>query len=162
MKTYNTFTSLLEGYKKAEVPECILKEVTSLVRQMLDVDAEDTAELLTMREVEETLELIAADEPTNDFELSCGGSIFICETEDDLKQVKTCSWCEPESCYLDITQTVAACDGCWYLYRKEDTGWGCYFLATNNAGGPTYYIPAKLWDACKFKEQVKATDEHWG
>jgi hypothetical protein len=160
MKVYNSLASLIKGYKKAEVPECILKEAASLVRQMLDTDAEGTAELLTMREVEETLDLLG-EELTDDFELNSGGKIFICETEEDLKQVKTCSWCEPESCYLDITQTVATCDGCWYLYNKEDTGWGCYFLATNNAGGPAYYIPAKLWDACKFKEQLKVTNEHW-
>lgn len=160
MKTYNTFKDLLEGFHKAEVPDCILKTVASLIRQIMDVDAPETAEILTMREVEETLSLFNENDVDN-FDFNLGGELHICETEEDLKQVQTVSWCAPEQAYYNITQTVAACDQCSYLFDKRETGWGIYFLATNNAGGPAYYIPEKLWAACKFDEQVKATAEHW-
>jgi hypothetical protein len=82
-----------------------------------------------------------------------GGSVFIVESADDLKQVEAADG----SNLHDKAGTFDICD--WVLNGR----FICVFLANNNNGGPSYMIPARVCElSSNVLKSVELTAEHWG
>lgn len=76
-----------------------------------------------------------------------GGELYVCETEDDIKQIETVKWSDELNRYLNPHEVVCAWDTVDYI---DD--WARLFLSTNNAGGPMYLIPPGLFTYARIEE----------
>lgn len=83
-----------------------------------------------------------------------GGDAFVVETEEDLKQIDTLAGIDAAGSIVErlsdkavrsanITETASDYDGAEYIANGK---YVFIFLATNNAGGATYYIPREIAD----------------
>ena len=80
---------------------------------------------------------------TENFEGDYGGKCYLVETDEDLRRIETALWSyKPgDNRYLNLMETAAPFDS------AEWVPGGAYvniFLATNNAGGNTYFIPREI------------------
>lgn len=86
-----------------------------------------------------------------DFEDALGGSFYVLETSEDLKEVHTCAMDG------DLSNSSDAFDAAYII---EGGDYITLFLATNNAGGNSYFIPKHLWTpnvlAC-----IEKTEKFW-
>lgn len=158
MLEYTNFQEMFDDYNKGLVPFCILEETARAVIFMCDLPVEsfENLEKLSIKEIED----IAKDLETSDysFEMGLGGNIHLCETSADLLQVK-CSnleWEEEHGTMPNVTtpNLPIAWDDCNYVNQDIETGWAVFLLCTNNAGGPLYYIPKKLWKEARVEEHI--------
>jgi hypothetical protein len=76
-----------------------------------------------------------------------GGELYVCETEDDIKQIETVKWSDELNRYLNPHEVVCTWDSADYI---DD--WARLFLSTNNAGGPVYLIPPGLFTYARIEE----------
>ena len=76
-----------------------------------------------------------------------GGELYVCETEDDIKQIETVKWSDELGRYLNPHEAVCDWDTAVYI---DD--WAHLFLGTNNAGGPVYLIPPGLFTYARIEE----------
>lgn len=94
-----------------------------------------------------------------------GGNVYVCEVEDDLKQIHGCDfeWAEThDGNWPNVTDMPMSWDSCCYL--QESTGepqWVIFLLCWNNAGGHVYYVPKPLWNMARVTEHIAATDSAW-
>ena len=115
MKMYNNFDDMV----KANVAEQILEEYRKLIAN--------------------TNQLEDGYDASKDFESDFGGKVCILETVDDLKLINTYLESDnAEACYATLYEKPVTFDQAFYLPGKE---WAYLWLATNNSGGPTYFIP---------------------
>ena len=152
MKTYNTTLELLNAVKAEECPIYPLSDIYKIIVDNPEIDKitlEDAAELFTREE--------------KDLDYWVGGSINICETEEDLKQVQGCDfkWFETHNTWPNVTDLPMSWDVCAYCGDNPDNGWAVFMLCTNNAGGPSFYIPQHLWKAARLTEHLAKHKEHW-
>ena len=76
-----------------------------------------------------------------------GGNVYVCDIEDDLKQIQGCDfeWAETHGGWPNVTDMAMSWDGCCYLQEaKGEPQWAMFLLCWNNAGGPVYYVPKHL------------------
>ena len=105
--------------------------------------------------------LLQQDEAAFAYSDYLGGNVFVCETEDDLKQIQGCDfeWAETHGGWPNVTDMPMSWDSCCYL--QESTGeplWCIFLLCWNNAGGNVYYVPKRLWNVARVSEHIAATD----
>ena len=104
-------------------------EVASSIRDILDsLPPEDTENLETLSEL-------------------LGGDVFLIEAAEDLHQIKTAAYDASSDSWHDVTSIVYAPDAIEQL--GGDNGHWMWFLANNNAGGPSYYIPNEIFIGCE-------------
>jgi len=118
MKSYNSLADLKEA------PEAIYKYYESLCK---DID-------------------LTGD----DFEAELGGSVHIVEQAEDLKEISS-NYEKEEGDYFSLLEHPGLFDWCGWdtiIDNAEDCGFkGDYFFifyATNNSGGPTFWIPREI------------------
>lgn len=88
-----------------------------------------------------------------------GGSIYIIETAEDLKEIAT-NIEGADGNWANITEVADSFDMC--EYRVHGT-YACIMFAANNTGGPTYAIPRHIANACpNVAESVRMTRVAWG
>lgn len=154
MKTYNTTLELLNAVKAEECPIYPLSDIYKIIVDNPEIDKitlGDAAELFTREE--------------KDLDYWVGGSINICETEEDLKQVQGCDFkwmATHNNTWPNVTDLPMSWDVCAYCGDNPDNGWAVFVLCTNNAGGPSYYVPQRLWEAARLTEHIAKHKEHWG
>lgn len=90
------------------------------------------------------------------FENVLGGDIFLIERFDDLCYIQTTKE-DTNGNWMTLLQTSDAFDACeWigdYVY---------IFCATNNAGGPSFWIPRKVVDKSNFvRDSLVLTQSFW-
>lgn len=94
-----------------------------------------------------------------------GGNVYVPECSDDLKQVvgMDMDWASThDHQWPNVTDLPLAWDSCIYLAEKSgDPEWVMFLLCWNDAGGPVYYVPMKLWDAARVTEHMAATNTVW-
>lgn len=154
MKTYTTTSELL---KAVIAEECPIYPVSDIYRIIAD---DQNVHEITLDAINERFQ---REEEELDFWV--GGSINICETEEDLKQVQGCNfeWAEAHNdTWPNVTDLPMSWDICAYCDNNPDNGWALFVLCTNNAGGPSYYIPQRLWKAARLTEHLAKHKEHWG
>ena len=91
-----------------------------------------------------------------------GGDVFIAECEDDLLLIYGPETKEDHGHY-NVSEKVMAWDSVQIIKESpEDEEWAVFFAATNNSGGPLYFIPERLFNKAKVYEQQEATEKFWG
>jgi hypothetical protein len=136
MKEYVDISSLEIGLEKGEVDPIIYKDIELAFKGELTVYNDITS--------------------GDNFNAIFGGNIFICEFEEDLKQIEGCDfkWADThDGKWPNITDTLIAWDAGGYVHEAS-SGWAFVFMANSNAGGPSFYIPARLWEAARMGEQI--------
>lgn len=154
MKTYNTTLELLDAVKAEECPIYPLSDIYRIIVEDPEIDK------ITL---EDAAELFAREE--SDLDYWVGGPINLCETEEDLKEVQGCDfkWAETHNnTWPNVTDLPMSWDVCAYCGDNPDNGWAVFVLCTNNAGGPSFYIPQHLWKAARLTEHLAKHKEHWG
>ena len=124
MKTYNSLQEMIDD----SAPEFVIDQVKALLKG-------------TEREVKST----APHEPKVgvDFEYWYGGSINVVETIDDLKLISTLADSpdgDPNR-YASLYESASTADQAFYFPGRE---WAMWWLATNNSGGNSYFIPKSV------------------
>ena len=106
--------------------------------------------------------LLAQPEASLSYENLLGGSIYICETADDLLQIKGCDfeWAEAhDGNWPNVTDIAMSWDACNYLDEASgDPQWVIFLMCWNNAGGPVYYVPKRLWVKARVAEHIEETN----
>jgi len=123
----------------------------------------------------ELVEQVAGDavNPGDDFQFMdvLGGDIFIVQSAEDLKQIRTATFqetgdvtqdtvVEESDGYLSIVETFDAFDCCEYILNGRYVN---ILLCTNNSGGDTYIVPRNIADKCdNIRRSIMATSTAWG
>ena len=86
----------------------------------------------------------------DDFDAELGGLTYIVEQAEDLNEISS-GYEKPEGGYLSLLEHPGSFDWCGWdtiLDNADDFGLkGDYFFifyATNNAGGPTFWLPREI------------------
>ena len=123
----------------------------------------DDALDITVKDIERLSTLEESIEPYNGM---LGGEVYVCETEDDLKQILGMDMAFAKTNgnrWPNVTELVMSWDQCQYLKEKDsEPEWALFLLCWNNAGGPVFYVPKNLWRAARVAEHIAETDRSWG
>jgi hypothetical protein len=84
---------------------------------------------------------------TGVFEADFGGDVFLIESLEDLDKIDTLveDLNLSSNRWLNIRETASSFDQAAYLPGRA---WAIMWMATNNNGGPTYFIPKAIVDQC--------------
>lgn len=152
--------AMADRHRTGEVPFRILQEIAFVLLCIGGHSDIAEATAVTQQEVDwllalpEKIELMAY----------MGGNAYICETEDDLMQVTGMDFefSEQHGRWPNCTEAVLALDECKYLLNADGSSdYALLFAATNNAGGSSWFIPQKLWQAAQIQDQIKANQQFW-
>lgn len=100
-----------------------------------------------------------------DFMTYLGGNVFICENEADLTQVTgmDMEFAKLHGRWPNCMEAILPLDEAKYLLNADgSSGFALLFSATNNAGGPSWFIPRHLWQVAQIDEQIEANHQVWG
>jgi hypothetical protein len=147
VKTYKTYSELIEGYQAGKIPVCIARCIAEVILQSMDhvspdADPPSHDEILDLRD-----SIRNTDEDRFDFMF--GGDINIVEYETDLYHMVVAG--------RNVTEAVAAWDVCGYLLGSAGSGWVEFFMATNNSGGPCYFVPKAFWKLAQVEAHISAS-----
>jgi hypothetical protein len=156
-----SFKEMADLYQASQVPFRIVQEITSVLLGLCDYPKDIPKPLdVTQQEVDWLLALPEDIE----FMTYMGGNVFLVETEDDLKQVTGMDFqfSKQHGRWPNCTEAILAWDDCRYLLNADGSSdYALLFAATNNAGGPSWFIPRHLWQAAQIDEQIKAHQQFW-
>lgn len=81
-----------------------------------------------------------------------GGSIYICESESDLINIKSFdqAWADKHGDWPNVTDQPMVWDVCYAL----DSEWAVFSYIWNNAGGNVFYVPKFLWQVARVSEHL--------
>ena len=99
---------------------------------------------LVEKVTKEYLRFVSLDDSLSD---ELGGGLCFCETEEDIREIRTVKWSDELHRYLNPHEVVCEWDTADYI---DD--WARLFLGTNNAGGPVYLIPPGLFTYARIEE----------
>ena len=165
MKVINSAADMIRMREAGEIDDIIL--ATNLITyegwpNNLDEAAFEAAKkespLAAWKMIEERY---PSSEESNCFDWSFGGKIYICETEDDLKEVEgtDMEWADTHGGkWPNVTDLAMSWDVAEYALNDAATGWAVFLLCSNNAGGPVYMIPKNLWEKARVEEHIKLTN----
>ena len=95
-----------------------------------------------------------SDQLSADFSFSeyLGGSIYICESESDLINIKSFdqAWADKHGDWPNVTDQPMVWDVCYAL----DSEWAVFSYIWNNAGGNVFYVPEFLWQVARVSEHL--------
>jgi hypothetical protein len=101
-------------------------------------------------------------EPPNDERLLMeyyGGDTCIIETEEELKEIPTTIAADDDSRWLNITEIPDSYDACRWI---ADGKYVEIYMATTDAGGPSYYVPKEIADNCpNVLESIRLSTTLW-
>lgn len=129
--------------------------------------------LNTYRPIVDALEVTDADiawllqqqEASQDYADLLGGNVYVPECADDLTQIvgMDMDWASNHgNQWPNVTDLPLAWDSCTYLTEKSgDPEWANFLLCWNDAGGPVFYVPKRLWNAARVDEHMAATNTVW-
>lgn len=103
------------------------------------------------------------EEGDDDIENWLGGSVLVCETEEDLKEITSVDFGFSETMGRWPNITEDASIGHWDIceYIGSPPAYCLVCLCSNNAGGNMFYVPASLFEAARIEEHVKEYAEVW-
>lgn len=105
--------------------------------------------------------LLQQQEAVFDYSEYLGGCVYVCESEDDLKQILGCDfeWAESHGDWPNVTELPMSWDSCCYLQEAAgEPQWALFLMCWNNAGGSVFYVPKQLWSAARVTEHIAATE----
>jgi hypothetical protein len=160
MITIHSFKEMTKLHQAGEVPYRIVQEIAFVLLGLCG--GKDVASAVDVTDAEIDW-LLALPEET-DFMHYMGGWVYICETEEDLKQVTGMDFqfSEQHGRFPDCTEAILPLDDARVLINEDGTAdYALLFAATNNAGGPSWFIPQHLWQAAMIDKQIKAHQQFW-
>lgn len=119
------------------------------ITEALDIELFDIDWLLLQPEAEE------------DYDGFLGGNFYVCQTEEDLKQVVGMDLAFAEAHggrWPNVLDQVMSWDQC----RVIDDEYAMMLLCWSDSGGPVFYVPKHLWEVARVAEHVAETERHWG
>ncbi len=151
----SSFKEMALLHQSGRVPFRIIQEIT-VVLLGLSIYPKDIPQAtdVTRQEIDWLLSVPEA----LDFMTYLGGNVYICETESDLLQVTSMDieFGRQHGRWPNCTEAVLAWDDCRYLLNADGTAdYAVLFAATNNAGGPSWFIPKHLWQVARIEEQIE-------
>ena len=99
-----------------------------------------------------------------DFMHYLGGNVFIVEAEADLAEVvgMDFEFSQVHRRWPNCMEAILPLDEAKYLFNADGTAdYALLFAATNDAGGPSWFIPRHLWQAARIAEQIEAHQQFW-
>lgn len=156
-----SFKQMADLHQAGPVPYRIVQEITSVLLGLCGYDKDIPEPVgVTQQEVDWLLSL----SDHLDFMHYLGGHAYLCQTESDLRQVTgmDMEFAKAHGRWPNITEAVLAWDDCRCLPNAEGhIDYALCFAATNNAGGPSWFIPRHLWQAARIDEQIAAHRQFW-
>jgi hypothetical protein len=162
MIVIQSFKEMAEFHQSGAVPFRIVQEVAYVLLGLCEYVGKDIAEPTALTQQE--ADWLLAKQEDIEFMTYLGGNIFIVETEADLSEVigmdfefsaKHGRW--PTCC-----EAVLPLDDARYLLNADGSSdYALLFAATNNAGGPSWFIPQHLWQAAQIDKQIEANHQFW-
>ena len=161
MITIHNFNEANQMYQSGLIPYCLLQEQTQVMLSLTTYPSVANAFEITDENIDW---LMKQPESNNDYSILLGGHFYICEFEDDLKQIKSCDfeWAERHGGWPNVTDMPMSWDNCYYL--QEATGepqWVNFLMCWNNAGGSVYFVPKHLWAIAREDEHIALTEMAW-
>lgn len=147
-------------HQSGKVPFRIMQEITAMLLGLCGYTKEIPEAIDVAQQEVDWLQ-----QQKIDFMHYLGGNVFICETEDDLQQVTSMDmeFGKQHGRWPNVTEAVMAWDECKYLFNADGSAdYALLFAATNNAGGPSWFIPSYLWQDARINEQIAAHQQFWG
>lgn len=127
MKHYETIGAVRNAWIKGELPSITMESL-----------------ILALTGEEQEVSIYSLQEYAHDTKLAdiIGGDFFLCEEKKDLEQVTFCdfTFAKEHDRWPNILEEVGWWDDC-----SKHGHFLRVFQATNNSGGPTYFIPEYLW-----------------
>ena len=163
MITTHNFNEAFHQYRSDFIPYRLLQEQTIVMLGLCSNPHQTVSKSLDITDGDIHW-LLQQNEAAFDYSDYLGGNVYICETEDDLKQIQGCDfeWAEAHGAWPNVTDMVMSWDSCCYLQESiGEPQWVLFLLCWNNTGGPVYYVPKHLWAAAKVVEHIAATEIAW-
>ena len=164
MVTIHSFNEAHHLYQSGVTPYRLLQDQTAVMLGICSKPHPSVVNSLDIT-VDDIHWLLLQEESAYAYSDYLGGNAYVCETEDDLKQIHGCdfAWAETHAGeWPNVTDMPMSWDSCCYL--QESTGepqWVLFLLCWNNAGGNVYYVPKHLWIAARVNEHIAATESVW-
>lgn len=157
MITIRNFNEAHRLYQQDLLPLRLLQEQTVFLLSISDQPTDALS--ITNQHIKRLTE---QPESAMDYMDLIGGDVHICEHANDLMHIQGCdvAWAEAHNDnWPNVTDIPMVWDVCCYLDEAEgDPQWVMFLLCWNNAGGPVYYVPKRLWDAARVSEHIAATN----
>ena len=160
MITTHNFNEAYQQYQSGVIPYRLLQEQAIVMLGLCSNPHPTIANSLAITN-DDIHWLLKQDEATFSYSDYLGGYVYICETEDDLKQIQGCDfeWAETHGGWPNVTNKAMSWDNCCYLQELVgEPQWVLFLLCWNNAGGHVYYVPKHLWTAARVSEHIAATE----
>ena len=160
MITTHNFNEAHQQYQSGVIPYRLLQEQAVVMLGLCSNPHPAVANSLAITDIDINW-LLQQDEATFAYSDYLGGDVYICETEDDLKQIQGCDfeWAEAHGGWPNVIDKPMSWDSCCYLQESEgEPQWVLFLLCWNNAGGHVYYVPKQLWSMARVSEHIAATD----
>jgi hypothetical protein len=163
IKLHN-FNQAFQHYQQQKIPFRLLQDQAAV---MIGVCQNPYASISNPLEITQAdIDwLLQQAEAIQDYAEFLGGSVYVCETEQDLLEIHGCNfeWAEAhDGNWPNVTDMPMSWDACNYI--DEPSGkpeWAIFLLCWNNAGGPVYYVPKHLWFKARVAEHIAATESAW-
>jgi hypothetical protein len=162
MIVIQSFKNMVGRHKTSEVPFRIVQEVAYVLLGLCGYSGKDIAEAtaISQQEVDWLLGLPEDIE----FMSYLGGNAFIVEIEADLSEVigMDMEFAKLQGRWPNVTEAVLPWDECKYLANADGSAdYALLFAATNNAGGPSWFIPRSFFPAAQIDKQIEAHQQFW-
>ena len=153
MITIRNLNEAYQQYKEDLLPYRLLQEQAVV---MLGICSKPTDALsITNRDIQW---LIQQPESAMNYLDMLGGDMHVCEQVSDLMLIQGCdiAWAEThKGSWPNVTDMPLSWDVCCYLDEPEgEPQWAMFLLCWNNAGGPVYYVPKRLWELARVTEHL--------
>lgn len=149
MITFETMSDMVEAVNQNRIPAVLAQDIARAFDGTGEIDW-PTAAL-------EQIEELMGENYTALFMDQVGGTINVCETEEDLKQILNydqeffaANGREP-----NITDQPASWDVMNFVFDNPEHKYVAAAMMTNNLGGSLYYVPESLYGAARIKEHFE-------
>ena len=164
MITISRFIDAYRSYQQRRCPYRLLQDQAAVLIGICRNTYRPIADALEVTDADIAW-LLQQPEAADAYADLLGGNVHICETADDLKQIvgMDMDWANSHgSQWPNVTDQPMSWDSCTYLAEYSgEPQWAMFLLCWNDAGGPAYYVPKKLWDAARVAEHMAATNAVW-
>jgi hypothetical protein len=161
MIVIQSFKEMADLYQVGKVPIRVVQEVGMVLLGLCGYPKD--IPLVTAISQQEIDWLLMLSEEI-EFMTYLGGWVFLVETAEDLAEVTSMDieFGKLHGRWPNCTEAVLGWDECKYLLNADDSSdYALLFAATNNAGGPSWFIPRHLWQAAQIDEQINAHQQFW-
>ena len=158
MITIHNFNEAHQFYQSGLIPYRLLQDQAQIMLSLTTYPPVTNAYYITVEHIDW---LLKQQEAMADYATIFGGHFYVCECEEDLKQIKGCDfkWAESHGGWPNVTDIPMSWDNCNYLQEATgDPQWVIFLMCWNNAGGSVHYVPKHLWANAMVGEHIALTE----